>query len=170
MFKSGSNQRRAVMLEWIPLARPLQASRGVHFDLQASVMAGCQCFVLVFWSPRRSPSHHHTFVATTSLCTPPCRSRAPVRSPARQPLSFPPLSNLPVAASRARDSRSQAIPAPRRRAAQSLLHGSRRPLPAPTRCTSSSSCSAQPSPLPAPIARVSTARRTLWAPETTVAD
>lgn len=57
------------MSGWIPLARPLQASRGVHFDLQASVMAGCVSASFVFWSPRRSLSHHHTYLATTTLST-----------------------------------------------------------------------------------------------------
>ena len=59
-------------LDGLPSLGRCRPAGGGHFDLQASVMAGCQCFVLVFWSPRRSPSHHHTFLATTSLFTTPC--------------------------------------------------------------------------------------------------
>ena len=50
MSKSAANHHPAGWRAWSALARPLQANRGVHFDLQASVMAGCQCCVLVFWS------------------------------------------------------------------------------------------------------------------------
>jgi hypothetical protein len=59
------------MLEWIPLARPLQASRGVHFDLQASVMAA-QVQVSASFSCLVSSTFPFSYLATTTPDTTPC--------------------------------------------------------------------------------------------------
>ena len=180
---SAPNHTRPRRLRGPPLARPLQASRGVHFDLQASVMAGCQCLVLVFWSGLLDvplPHHHHTFLATqrpsSRLHAAPEPQRAawldtPALTSSPSPLPLPlPAARPHVPA--ARSSLAESTPAPRRRPAQHLLDGSRLPVPAAARCTRP-----QPHLRPSPPARRAPShalpvreRGTLWASRPAPAD